>query len=305
MSGRTVNSAIALLVIGNFLAIISDSIIKWQGGDVALYQFVFLRVLCTLALLLPFAGLVDQRRLLAGSRWHLLRAHVGLAGMLCMVVALNTLPLATANAIFYAAPVLVMLLGVWWLGERLNGLNLIAVVSGFLGIVVILRPQALTLASLSALGLAVALAVNAILVRKLPRSQSMVHALLLTHVYVLPGALALALWEAEAFDPGLLSAAFGSSLFILGYNATVILAYRHVEAGRVTSAEYTGLIWAMLLGWWWFGELPDVWFYLGASMIVLPLLAISLRERHHQRAGKGRELPPGRLQGIGGPQQNQ
>lgn len=283
MSGRTLNSAILLLVIGNFLAIISDSIIKWQGGDVPIFQFVFIRVLCTIVLLLPFWRMIDRGRLFQGSRVHLLRAHVGLGGILCMIVALNTLPLATANAVFYAAPVLVMVFGVWVFGERLSWLSLLAVLSGFLGIMVILRPVAMSWEALSALGLAAALAINALLVRKLPAGQSMVHTLMLTHVYALPATLLLTLGEGAPFDPSLLLTAMGSSLFILGYNMTVLLAYRHVAANQVTSAEYTGLIWAMLIGGFWFGEIPDLWFFLGSAMIVTPILLQSLAEHRRTR----------------------
>jgi len=286
MSGRTVNSAILLLVVGNFLAIISDSIIKWQGGDVPIFQFVLLRVFCTLALLLPFLGMIDRGRLFAGTKIHLIRAHIGLAGVLCMIVALNSLPLATANAIFYAAPVLVMVFGVWVFGERLSGLSLLAVISGFLGIVVILRPVELSWESLSALGLAIALAINALLVRKLPQGQSMVHTLILTHIYVLPAATILTMIEGAPFDPSLLWAAFASSFFILGYNITVLLAYRHCAANQVTSAEYTGLIWAMLVGWLWFNEVPDLWFYLGSAMIVIPILLQSLEEKRRLKVAR-------------------
>lgn len=286
MSGRTLNSAIFLLVIGNFLAIISDSLIKWQGGDVPIFQFVFIRVLCTLVLLAPFWFMIDRRRLFEGSRVHLLRAHVGLAGILCMIVALNSLPLATANAVFYAAPVLVMVFGVWVFGERLSWLSLLAVVSGFLGIIVILRPVALSWETLSALGLALALAINALLVRKVPRGQSMVHTLMLTHLYVVPACLVLTLIEGAAFDPSLLLTAMGSSFFILGYNMTVLLAYRHVAANQVTSAEYTGLIWAMLIGAFFFGEIPGLWFYLGSAMIVLPILLQSLAEHRRVRIAR-------------------
>jgi drug/metabolite transporter (DMT)-like permease len=271
------------LVAGNFLAIVSDTIIKWQAGDVALCQFVLARALFTLALLLPFYRLFDLGQFWRGSRIHLLRAHVGLAGKLCMVVALTSLPLATANAIFYAAPVLVMLMGAVFFGERLNRLTVIAALSGFFGILLILRPQALSWGSLAALGLAVALAVNAVLVRKLPHQQSTAHSLFLTQIYLLPGAVLASLIEGASFDPSMLTAAFGSAFFILGYNVTVILAYRHIEAGRVTSSEYTGLLWAVLLGWWMFGEIPDLWFYLGAGMIVGPLIGIAWQGRRRMQ----------------------
>ena len=76
----------------------------------------------------------------------------------------------------------------------------------------------------------------------------------------------------------------GSALFILGYNITVLLAYRQVDANQVTSAEYTGLIWAVGIGWIWFGEVPDLWFLAGSLMIVVPLLLIGLQHRRKEPA---------------------
>lgn len=276
MSGRTVNSAIFLLVVGNLLAIFSDTLIKWASGDLALFQFVAVRLLFTLLMLAPFLSLVDWKNFWGGSRVHLLRAHVGLGGILCMVVALGALPLATANAIFYAAPVLVMILGVVLFGERLSKSSLFAVLGGLAGVLIILRPTEMNLAGFTALGLAVALAVNALLVRKLPREQTVVHSLLLNYLFALPAAIVLAFIEGAPIDLSAMGAAFGSALFILGYNMTVILAYRHVDANQVTASEYTGIVWAFVIGWLMFAEVPDLWFWVGTTLIVVPLLIQAL-----------------------------
>jgi len=77
----------------------------------------------------------------------------------------------------------------------------------------------------------------------------------------------------------MLISAGGSAVFILGYNITVLLAYKQVDANQVTSAEYTGLIWAVLIGWIGFNEMPDLWFAVGSAMIVVPLILVGLRSR--------------------------
>jgi drug/metabolite transporter (DMT)-like permease len=222
MSGKTVNSAILVLVIGNAMALISDVFIKLLEPGAPVFQFAFLRCFLTLIMLLPLWRQVERSRLFEGMGTHLLRAHIHLAVILCMVVALVSLLLATANAVFYAAPILVMLLSVLIFRERLSLLNLSAVVSGFVGILVILRPVELGWGALAALG---------------------------------------------------------SALVILGYNITVLLAYRQIDACQVTSAEYTGLIWAVLIGWIGFNEMPDLWFAVGNAMIVVPLILVGLRSR--------------------------
>lgn len=276
MSGKTVHSAILLLVIGNALALISDVFIKLLEPGAPIFPFAFLRSLFTLLLLIPLAKQIDYRRPFKGMKMHALRAHIHLIGMLCMIIALGNLPLATANAVFYVAPILVMLLSVFFLRETLSPLSVTAVFSGFLGIVLILRPVEFNWAAIAALGSAFTLAINAVLVRQLPEEQSTVHKLVLNYLLILPAAGLLALMEGASWNSGMLISAAGSALFILGYNITVLLAYRKVDANRVTSAEYTGLIWAVGIGWIWFDEKIDIWFLLGSLMIVVPLILLSL-----------------------------
>ncbi|MDV2078133.1 DMT family transporter [Marinobacter xestospongiae] len=284
MSGKTVSSAILLLVIGNALALISDVFIKLLEPGAPVFQFAFLRCALTLLFLLPLWKQINHRKLFEGGRAHFVRAHIHLGGILCMIVALGALPLATANAIFYAAPVLVMVLSVLVFREQLTTLSVVAVISGFLGIIVILRPMEFNWGAIAALGSAAALAINALMVRKLPSDQSTVHKLFLTYLMVLPASAVLMLVEGAEWDSSILVSALGSSLFILGYNVTVLLAYKQVDANQVTSAEYTGLIWAVAIGWIWFGEVPDAWFVLGSTMIVVPLILIGLQHRRKARA---------------------
>jgi len=237
MSGKTVNSAILLLVLGNAMALVSDVFIKLLEPGAPILQFAFLRCLITLAFLVPVARKIDRNNLFSGFRVHAIRAHIHLVGLLCMVVALSNLPLATANAVFYVAPIMVMVLSVLFFRESLTPLSVFAVVSGFFGIIVILRPMDFNWAAIAALGSALALAINAVMVRKLPKGQTTVHKLFLNY------------------------------------------PYRQVDANQVTSAEYTGLIWAVAIGWIWFNEVPDWWFLVGSMMVVVPLVLIGLNQR--------------------------
>jgi len=283
MRGRTLNSAILLLVIGNALAVISDVIVKLMGSGVPIFQFIFLRCIITLIILLPMYKQLDRIRPWQGLWVHTFRALMNLMGIFCMVIALTTLPLATANAVFYVAPILVMLLAVLIFREKLTVLSVLAVFSGFAGIVVILRPVEFGIGAIAALGGALALSINAVMVRKLPERQSTVHKLWMSYILMLPVSLLLFLWEGAALDAVTLAGAFGSAVFILGYSVTVLLAYRWVDANQVTSAEYTGLIWAVAIGWIWFAEVPDIWFVVGSAMIVVPLVLLGLDQRRRAR----------------------
>ncbi|MCW8193429.1 DMT family transporter [Proteobacteria bacterium 005FR1] len=283
MTGRTVNSAIALLILGNALAIGSDVAVKLLDRDFPLFQFVFARSLCTILFLAPLYSQIEYPRLFRGLGLHTLRAHISLAGIICMVVSLQWLPLATANALFYTAPILVMILATVFFRERLTPLSVLAVASGFVGILVILRPVEINWAGATALTSALALALNALLVRKLPEGQSNIHVLTLNAWLGLPAVAVLALLEGTPWDWSIWPYAVGSSALILGYNLTVLLAYRFVDASQVTSAEYTGLIWAVAIGWIWFAEVPDLWFVAGSLLIVVPLLLLAWRNSARTR----------------------
>lgn len=298
MSGKTVNSAILLLIIGNAMGIGSDVIIKLMDPGAPIFQFTFLRTLLTLILLIPLVRQIDTSQPFEGLGIHALRAHIHLIGVLCMVVALTTLPLATANALFFAAPVIVMLLSVLLFRERLTPLSVLAVVSGFAGVIVILRPVELGLGAFSALGAAAALGTSAVLVRKLPKGQSTVHKLFLNYGLMVPATLLLALLENAPWTLNLVTYALGSSVFILGYNVAILMAYKHVDAGQVTSAEYTGLLWAIVVGWVWFHEVPDLWFVAGSTMIIAPLVLTGLRQ-HRKQAQVVRRTPDRALQQAG------
>ncbi|MDR9469486.1 DMT family transporter, partial [Marinospirillum sp.] len=176
-----------------------------------------------------------------------------------------------------------MVLSAVFFRENLTPLSVTAVFSGFAGILIILRPTDFNWAVLAALGSAFALAINAVMVRQLPKTQSTVHKLFLSYLLIIPAAGALALWEGASWNPGMLINAAGSALLILGYNITVLLAYQQVAANLVTSAEYTGLIWAVAIGWIWFGEVPDIWFMVGSLMIVVPLVLIGLRQKQRRK----------------------
>lgn len=272
MSGRTVSSAILLLVLGNLAATFCDAFIK-SAGEVPILQFSFIRALCMVLFLLPFAPFVVDRKLpFKGSRIHFLRANIWVMAAVLLITSLSALPLATANAIFYTAPIMIVVLSALFLKEKLNALSVIAVVAGFAGVLVILRPTQLGWGAASALLFALTLAVSSLLIRKIPGQQNLLHSLLLTHIYALPLAFVLALWEGAEWDMSTLPFAISSSLCSVIYSLCCMLAYRHVAANQVTSAEYTGLVFATLVGWQLFNEQPDVWLILGGVLIVVPIM---------------------------------
>ncbi|RUO43403.1 DMT family transporter [Idiomarina aquatica] len=276
---RSLVWAILLLVLGNNVVILSDSLIKLLDGFEAPFQFVLYRQLSATLMLLPVMLFFKRPLLPKKLRWHATRAHIFLLGTVFMVISLTTLPLATANAIFYAAPVITVVLARWLFKEKVTVLSLATAALGMVGVLVIINPTSANIFALAALIAATTLALNNLLIKKLPTEHGIIDTLYLTNLLGVPTATVLAIVEGAAFDRNTFMIAIGSSLFAMIYAGTCVYAYRAAESNKVTSAEYTGLIGAVLLGMLFFAEQPDARFYIGSLLIVVPLTLLTLKSR--------------------------
>ncbi|MEF1327610.1 DMT family transporter [Vibrio sp. M260121] len=271
--------ALFLLVIGNLAASLSDVAVKLIEGGISPFQYMFVRQLASLLLILPFyLKQKPNKRSLKQALITLLRAHLILIGSGCMMVAVTHLPLATANAVFYAAPILMLPLSILFLNEHPPLSKILLTCFGFLGVLVVLRPDHFHWAALFALGTASTLAMFNILVRKLPSEQSVVTTLWWTTLFSLPISAVLAgfYWQPITWQE--LALVVASAVCILSYNGLAVLAYQKAPAGEIALAEYSGLVFVTLFGIWWFDEIPDWLTAIGIIMIVLPLLPWNKRK---------------------------
>ncbi|ASG65379.1 EamA family transporter [Idiomarina piscisalsi] len=272
---RSLILAVLLLVLGNNVVILSDSLIKLLDGFEAPFQFVLFRQLSATLILLPVILYFRRPLLPKNLRWHATRAHIFLVGTVFMVVSLTTLPLATANAIFYAAPLITVVFARLLFKERVTIISLATAALGMVGVMVILNPSGANIFALAALVVATTLALNNLLIKKLPTQHGIIDTLYLTNLLGIPTALILALIEFAPFDWNVLLIAVGSSLFSMIYAATCVYAYRAADSNQVTSAEYTGLLGAVFFGVVFFAEQPDMRFYIGSMLIVVPLTVLT------------------------------
>jgi len=268
--------AILILVVANQIAVLSDALMKVAGEQASLFEILLYRQLSTLLMLLPLF-LFTKQKLPQKPIVHIVRGHLWLLGSACMVLALVALPLATANALFYAAPIMMLPLGMWLHKTRINRTQLVAAMIGFAGVLVIIRPTEFNWGALAALGTALTLALSNLTVKYIPRQESVITSLFWTNMMVVPATFLLALPQLQGINWQLLYLAAGSSLFILFLHAGSVVAYKTADANTISSSEYTGLIGAAVVGWFSFGEMPDTLTWLGAAMIILPLVLIGKR----------------------------
>ncbi|PQJ85268.1 DMT family transporter [Aliivibrio sifiae] len=269
----SINLAILLLVLGNLMASLSDVAVKVLEGGVSPFQYIFIRQLVSLVLIFPFwIRQSREKRQISNIKITAIRAHIVLIGSGCMVVSITYLSLATANAIFYTAPLLMIPLSMLLLKEKPSTKKVIQTLIGFVGVLIILRPSQFHWAAIFALGTAITLALFNILIRRIPNEQSVITTLLWTTLFSLPasGTLALLYWQPLTLHTFFWVALSASC--IITYNGLATMAYKKAPATQISLAEYSGLIFVVLFGVWWFDEVPDALTLIGIGLIIFPLM---------------------------------
>ncbi|REG82249.1 DMT family transporter [Marinomonas pollencensis] len=284
MSGRTIGSAICILVLGNLFATFCDVFIKLAGSSVPIFQFTFMRLVMICIVLVPLAIKHASADFFAGFKLHFIRGNLWILASVLLIVSLSELSLATANAVFYIAPILIILFAGVFFKEKITLGILCAALSGFMGVLIILRPTDISWGMMSAILFAVVLATNSLLIRKLPKDQNLFFGLLIMHLCALPLSAGLMFWEAEPLNFDGFSYALGSALCSILYSLACLKGYRYVASSQVSSAEYSGLVFAALLGWLLFGESIDVFLVIGTLFIVFPLVLLSHRDMKKRKA---------------------
>ena len=276
----TAGIGLAALAFGLFS--VMDALVKWLS---AAYPVPQILVFNALFALVPVAVMVARRGGLAQLRTrrlglHLLRGLLGTTSAFLAFYAYSRLPLADAYAIIFATPLLITALSVPILGEAVGWRRWSAVVVGFFGILVMLRPGVapIGLGSVAALGAACASACGALLVRKLSVTETttsiafysnlmavVLIGIAFSPMFVVPRLLDLGLMAAS----GLLS---GTALLML------IGAYRRSPAALVAPFQYSQMLWAIVLGALVWGDLPQPATLLGAAIVAGSGLFILYRE---------------------------
>ena len=281
-------STIAFFVMATALKIAAD--------EVPIGQLVFARNFFGLFPVLLMVGMRGELGLAfktSNPRGHLTRATVGLSAMVCSFTALYLLPLPDATAIGFATPLIVVVLAFFLLGEKVRIYRWSAVAVGFLGILVVLSPHlgegqldnASALGALLGVMAACFAALAMITVRKLCETErtstivtwfagaSTVLALLTLPLgLVFPGQ-AWILPDASTFGLLLLIGLAGGVGQIL-----LTQSYRYAEASTIAPFDYVNMLWAIIIGWVVFSEIPVPEVVVGAVIVIAAGVFVIYRE---------------------------
>jgi drug/metabolite transporter (DMT)-like permease len=278
-----VGAAIGLILFGVMGGLGLDLCAKAILETYPLEQFVFLRSLIGISLFLLLARQFGGLRSLVTGRWawHLLRTLLASGAMFGFFFGLSKMPLIDALTLGFTAPLIMTALSVPLLGEHVGWRRWLAVVAGFAGVLMILRPGTSTFspAAISVLFAALCYACLAITARKLADTESTFS----LSVYVIAGPMIIS---------GLLSIdgnwkapdALGWTLFLVAGMCSVIAwiglvgGYRRASPSVLAPFEYTALVAGAVAGYLIWDEVPDRWVIAGALVIISSGLYIVYRE---------------------------
>ncbi len=284
LAGNT-RGAIWMLLSG-LVTVIQSGLVKSLGDSFHTFEVVFWRCLFGLAILLPFAlrhggyaFSTDRFRL------HFLRATLSITSMASSFYALARLPLADAIAYVFTAPLFIIPLAVIILGEVVRWRRWTATAVGFVGVIVMARPGGtMDPAVPVALFGASATALVFVIVKRLTETERVIT---VTTYFTLIGTLLSAIpaafvWQTPSWAQ--LLVLFGVGAMGTMSQLFAVHGWRVGEATAIAPFDYARLLYAAVLGFLVFGEIPDEWTAAGAFIIVTSTLYIARREARLRRA---------------------
>jgi drug/metabolite transporter (DMT)-like permease len=274
------------------IACSGDTIVKWLSGSYPVHQVLFIRCLVGMPIL---ALIVNRNASLAsligpGTGLSLTRSLIMSSAYLAYILSIAAVPMANTVAIYFTMPLIVAVLAGPLLGERVRLHRWIAIIVGFLGVIIMVNPgsgvlePAALLALWSAIGYAIAQTLARRVVRTVPPAAMAFH----SNAVYLTVAVSLALVVA-VFDMGsvqnkslaflarswqwpplpdlaammLLGAAVAFAMVLFG------MAYKSAESSFVAPFEYSAMFWALLLGFLAFGDVPSLRTLWGGAIVLL------------------------------------
>lgn len=283
-----VSLGIGYIMAGVLCLTISDSLAKWLGATYSPVQLLFLRGLLATPVLVVLVVVLGGRPALRTRHLdiHLLRGFLNVVSASCFYLSLTMLPLAEVTAIAFSAPLLVAIISVVFLDEKVSLGGWGALLVGFAGVLLIVRPspQHMPWAAMLPLITALGYAVMMVSARRINVRESMPT----TMLYIALGQVFFAglpqAWVWEPVQTGHFAGFMGLAIFSTLGLGLITQAFRVAPASIVAPFDYSGLIWATLLGWLIWHEAPSFWFYAGAFLITAGGVYIALLQRPKKKA---------------------
>jgi len=273
--------AIFLIIISVFFGTVMLSFLKIAQEDVNVYVAGFFRFFLGLVIILPYI-IKNKDAVLKTThlKQHFLRAILGLPAMLIYFSALVLLPIEKLTAISFVVPLIVTILAVFFLGEKIYIYRTLALILGFSGMLVIIRPGFvdISIGVYMVLFSALLWSINIIITKKISKDDSAITILAYQSIFMslLSFIIVLFFWEMpsiKTFIYLILAAMCGTVLHL-----TLNHAFKLVDVSMTQPYSFLNLVFASIIGYFVFDEMPDLYTWIGALIIFTGVLIISYRE---------------------------
>lgn len=258
-----------------------SGVIRYLSGELSPLEITFFRNFFSLVIILPWALRRGFRPLKTTKlSLHLARAGVGLVAMFAWFSALAMMPLADAVALNFTVPLFALLVAIFLLREKVGWHRWGATLLGFSGVVVIVRPGTaeFSLGEGLALGAAVGFALSMALIKMLSRTETpsrivFYQALIMTPLALIP---TLFVWQTPSWSE--LAWLAGIGAIATAGHLGLARAFTVAEASAIVPVDFIRLPFVAVIAYFAFGEVPDIWTWAGAAIIIASTVYIARRE---------------------------
>jgi drug/metabolite transporter (DMT)-like permease len=277
----------ALMMTAAILNMCMASILKILVKELPVFEVAFLRHLFGTMLLLPLLlrpGANPFRTQRLGM--HGLRALLNIVAILAYFTAVGMIPLTQVTALGFTSPLFASLFAVMILGEVMRRSRVIGLALGLVGAVIILRPgfQEISPGAMLALSSALFWAGAMTCIKSLSRTDSSVAIVFYAAFLQLPIAFVLTLFVWQMPTPAQFGLTFVIAIIGTLAQLSITQAFREADATVVLPMDFTKLIWASLLGYLLFSELPDIWAWIGGAVVFSGVLWVGYSEARDRKA---------------------
>ena len=260
-----------------------DTIAKYLSSDLSFFQITWARYFFTVFFTLPFMVFFFRKNLTWSSqpKLQIFRGLTLFFANILFFYSISIISMAKALTLAFIAPLITTALSPIFLFEKVGIRRWSAVIVGFIGSLVVIRPGFIdfNLASIAALGTGLFYGIYLAITRKLHTSDSPLLTLLFTGVVglIIATFFVPIVWIPPTFNEWSLLALMG--IFACLGHLFLILSLKYADASKLAPFSYFEIVTNVILGYHFFGDFPDYWTWTGLSIIVLSGIYIYLRER--------------------------
>ena len=286
--------AVLLATVASFCAVLMSVFLKLAQNDINVFTAGFLRFFFGLIVIFPFIIKSNFNIYKTNNlKFHLIRSFINVPMMILGFAALMYIPLEQIKAIGFLSPILVVILSVLILKEKIYIIRILALIIGFVGVLIILRPGIIEInigaymVLLSGLLWSTVIIITKFMSKEDSPMTILTYQYTFVTIFTLP--LALIYWTNPTLHSlyyALLAAIVGTVLHLCINNS-----YRLADLSVIQPVWFTQLIFASVFGFSIFGEIPDGWTWAGGILVFTSVLIITYRENYLKKDIAKKSIP--------------